>query len=90
MIIIIIIIIIIILIIIMITAFKGAIQIFCNLLTASRTISNMYVKVAQAPSCAIHMQHMERLSCTTCRVMCQVVRTDSSAVRNDRAYIAFI
>ena len=39
---------------------------FYNLLTAPRTVSNMYAKVAWAQSCAKHVQHIERLSRATC------------------------
>ena len=49
-----------------------------------RTISNTYAKVAQAQSCANHVQHIERLSHATCRVMCHAVRRDSSAIKFDR------
>ena len=55
--------IIIIIIIIIIIAFKCAIRNFLhNLLTAPRTVSNMYAQVAWAQSCADHVQHIERLS----------------------------
>ena len=47
---------------IIIIVFKGAIPDFYNLLTAPRTVSNTYAQVAQAQSCANHMQHIERLS----------------------------
>ena len=54
-------------IIIIIIAFKGAIRdffffFFYNLLTAPQTVSNTYAQVAQAPSCANHVQRIERLS----------------------------
>ena len=48
-------------IIIIIIALKGAIQDFFNLLTAPRTVSNMY-KWPRAQSCANHVQHIERIS----------------------------
>ena len=54
--------------IVMIIAFKGAIQILDNLLTAQRTVSSTYAQVARAQSCANPVQHIERLSRTTCRV----------------------
>ena len=40
-------------------------EIFYNLLTALRTVSNTYAQVAQAQSCANHVQHIERLSRTS-------------------------
>ena len=43
---------------------------FHNLLTPPRTVSNTYAPVARAQSCANHVQHIERLSCTTCCVPC--------------------
>ena len=49
-------------------AFKGAISDCYNLLTALRTVSNMYTQVARTQSCANHMQHIERLSRATCSV----------------------
>ena len=49
---------------------KGAIRDFCNLLTASRTISNTHARVARVQRCANHVQHIERLSRATCRVPC--------------------
>ena len=36
-------------------------EIFYNLLTAPRTVFNTYAQVAQAQSCANHVQHIERL-----------------------------
>ena len=36
--------------------------IFYNLLSAPRTVSNMYAQVARAQSCANHVRHIERLS----------------------------
>ena len=78
------------LIMIIIIAFKGAIRDFYNLLTAPRTVSNTYAQVARAQSCANHVQHIERLSRATCRVTCYLVRRDSSAIKFDRAEIAFI
>ena len=59
-------------------------EIFYNLLTAPRTVSNTYAQVARAQSCANHVQHIQRLSCATCRVTCHVVRRDSSAIKFDR------
>ena len=73
-------------------AFKGAIQdffFFYNLLTAPRTVSNTYAQAARAPSCANHVQHIERLSHATCRVTCHLVLRDSSAIKFDRVEIAF-
>ena len=32
----------------------------CNILTAPRTVSNMFTQVAEAQSCANHMQHVSR------------------------------
>ena len=52
---------------------------FYNLLTAPRIVSNMHAQVAQAQSCANHVQHIERLSRATCS-MCHLVRRDSSAI----------
>ena len=37
-------------------------EIFYNLLTAQRIVSNKYAQVAQAQSCENHVQHIERLS----------------------------
>ena len=62
---------------------------FNDLLTAPRTASNTYAQVARAQSCANHVQHNERLSRTTDRVTCLVVRRDSSTVKFDRVEIAF-
>ena len=48
---------------IVVIAFKGAIRdFFYNLLTAPRTVSNTYARVARPQSCANHVQHIERLS----------------------------
>ena len=47
---------------------KEAIWRFYYLLTALQTASNMYAQVARAQSCANQVQHIERLSCATCRV----------------------
>ena len=41
------------------------IEIFYNLLSALRAVSNMYAQVAQARSCANHVQHIEWLSHAT-------------------------
>ena len=49
-------------------AMKGAIRGFYSIFTAPRTVSNTYSLVAQAQSCANHVQHIERLSWATCRV----------------------
>ena len=76
-------------IIIIIIVFKGAIRDFYNLLTAPRIVSNTHAQVAQAQSCANHMQHIERLSRATC-VTCHLVRRDSSAIEFDRVEIAFM
>ena len=38
------------------------VKIFYNLLTAPRTVSNMYTQVAQAQLCANHVQHVKHLS----------------------------
>ena len=35
---------------------------FYNLLTAPRTVSNMYAQVARAQRCENHVQHIERLA----------------------------
>ena len=43
-------------------------NIFYNLLTAPRTVSNTYTQVARAQSCANHVQHTDRSSRATCRV----------------------
>ena len=40
-------------------------EIFYNLLTVPRTVSNTYAQVAQAQQCANHVQHIERLSCAS-------------------------
>ena len=40
---------------------KGAIQDVYNLLTAQRTVSNMYAQVVRVQSCANHMQHVKHL-----------------------------
>ena len=63
---------------------------FYHLLTAPRTVSNTYAQVARAQSCANHVQHIQRLPRATCRATCHVVRKDSSAIKFDRAEIAFI
>ena len=41
---------------------------FYNVLTALRTVSNTYVQVARAQSCANHVQHIACLSHVTCRM----------------------
>ena len=43
-------------------------KIFYNLLAAPQTVSNTYAQVAKVQLCANHVQHIERLSRTTCRV----------------------
>ena len=76
--------IIIIIIIIIIMAFKGAIRDF---LTAPRTLPNTYSQVARAnhvqimynKSSGYHVQHV-----------CHAVQRDSSAIKSDRAEIAFL
>ena len=83
--------------IIIMIAFKGAIRDFFfffffflnNLLTEPRTVSNTYAQVARMQSCANHVQHIERLSRTSCHVTCHK-RRDSSAIKLDRVEIAFI
>ena len=55
-------------------------EIFYNLLTVPRTVSNTSAQVAQAQPCANHVQHIERLSCASV----------SSAIKLDRVEIAFI
>ena len=40
---------------------------YYNLLTAQRNVSNTYAQVAQAQSCANHVQHIKRLSRATCQ-----------------------
>ena len=63
------IIIIIIIVIIIIVALKSPNRdSFYFLLTAPRTVSNTYAQVAWAPSCANHVQHIQRLSRATCHV----------------------
>ena len=52
---------------------RGNSRFFCNLLTALQTVSNTYAEVARAQLCANYVQHIERLSRATCRVMCHVV-----------------
>ena len=49
-----------------------------------------YAQMARAQSCANHVQHIERLSRSTCRATCYVARRDSSAIKFARAEIAFI
>ena len=63
---------------------KVQFEIFYNLLTALPTVSNTYAQVAWAQSCVNHMQHIEHLSHATCRVMCHVVQSNSSAIKFDR------
>ena len=45
----------------MMIALKGAMRDFYSLLTAPRTFSNTYTKVALAQSYANNLQHIERL-----------------------------
>ena len=59
-------------------------KIFDNLITAPRTVFNLYAQVARVQSCAIHAQHIKHLSHATCRGVCHVVRKDSSAIKLDR------
>ena len=66
---------------------KALFEICYYLLTAPRTVSNTHAQVAQAQSCANHVQHIERLSRATCRATCHLVRRDSSAIKFDRAEI---
>ena len=65
-----------------IIAFKAQSEIFDNLLTAPRTVSNTYTQVARAWSCANDVQHIERLSSATC-LACHMVRRDSSATKTE-------
>ena len=58
---------------------------FDSLLTAPRTVSNMYAPVARVQLRANHVQHIGRLSCATCRV---VVSKNRSAIKFDRVEIA--
>ena len=55
--------------IIIVVALKDAIRDSYNLLTAARTVFNTYAQVAWAQSCANHVQHIERLSRATFRVI---------------------
>ena len=48
-------------------------EIFDNLLTAPQTVSNTYDPVAQAQSCANHVQHIKRLSQATCHATYQLL-----------------
>ena len=78
-----------------IIAFKGAIRdffffFFCNLLTALRTVFNMYSQMVRTQSCANLVQHIQRLLRAECRVTCYVVRRNSSSIKFDRVEIAFI
>ena len=56
---------------------KTQIEIFYNLLTAPRTVYNMYAQVARAQSRATH----RALIRATCPITCHVVRGDSSAIK---------
>ena len=76
--------------IIIIIALQSAIRDCYNLLTAPRTVSNTYVQVARALSCANHVQHIGRLSRAKCRDTCHGIRRDSSATKFDRVETAFI
>ena len=51
-----------ILIIITIIAFKGAIRDFLQSPHSARTVTNTHAQVAQAQSCANHVQHIDHLS----------------------------
>ena len=59
---------------IVIIVLKGAIRDFYDLLLVPRTVSDTHAQVARAQSCANHVQHIERLSRATCRVLCVVKR----------------
>ena len=59
-------------------------RLFYNLLTAPRTISNMYAQVAWAQWCANHVQHIKHLSHATCRDTCRMIQRDSSATKFDQ------
>ena len=79
----------------MMIALKGAIRdFFYNLLTAPRTVSNMYAQVARAQLCANHVPHIERSPRATYHVTCHVVGRDSSGIKYDkslnRIYFSFI
>ena len=65
-------------------------EIFYNLLTTPRTVSDPYARVARVQSCANHVQHIGRLSSATCHVTCHMVRWDPSVIKSDSVYIAFI
>ena len=73
---------------------KALFEIFDNLLTAPRTVSNAHAQVAQAQSCANHVQHIERLLRATCHVTCHLVRRGSSAIKltelKSHIYLRFI
>ena len=56
-------------------------EIFNNLLTAPRTVSNTCAQVARAQLCANQVQRIERSSRATCRVACHVVGRDSTAIK---------
>ena len=55
-------------IIVIIMALRGPFEIFYNILIAPQTVPNTYAHVARAQSCASQVQHIERLSRTTCHV----------------------
>ena len=61
---------------------------FFTISSQRRELSPTRVQVAQAQSCANHVQHIERLSRATC-IMCHLVRRDSSATKFGRVEIAF-
>ena len=63
---------------------------FFTISSQCRKLSNTHAHVAQAESCANHVQHIERLSRATCRATCHLVRRDSSAIKFDRFEVAFI
>ena len=67
----------IIIIIIIIIAFKGTIRDFLQSPHGAPTVSNTYAQVAQAQSCANHVQHIERLSCAS--VMLRATRYEGTA-----------
>ena len=88
--IVIIIIIIITIMILIIIAFKDAIRDFLQSPHCPANRLQPYDQVAQAQSCANHVQYIERLSHATYRVTCLVVQRDSSDIKIDRVEIAFI
>ena len=67
---------------------RGANREFYYFLTAPRTVSSTYAQVVRAKSCAIHVQHIERLSRATYRVSRDTKGQLSYLV--DRVLITFI